>query len=253
MTNASGTIGIASGTFNVKLTTGDYTGTFWDASRSWKVIDTANTSNSNFSFGSLTSTTSLGGQGSFATRLGTGADAGDVFLDWTPSGGNSVTLTSVGSASSPSVTINGSNASYVGAIYDVSPDAATGVLGINAAAAVSPTKPILVALDLEGYSNLATFIASLTAPTGYAMTATDISGSTPGWITSLGGGTDWEVLLSFTATGGSPFDFNWSFSGIQSGTTVDRIAVVPEPTAFGLIGVGAMGMLTGRRRRRSAR
>ncbi|MGC4007482.1 MAG: PEP-CTERM sorting domain-containing protein [Pirellulales bacterium] len=56
---------------------------FWNTSRSWKIIDVAgtavNTGNTNFS----AVTGSLGGTGSFSTRVVTsGGDLGDVFLDY---------------------------------------------------------------------------------------------------------------------------------------------------------------------------
>jgi|GEM_PF-1753904 len=86
MTNAAASLTIASGTLQVKLLAGDYTGAFWNNAQTWKIIDVANTGNTNASFASITSTVGLGGQGAWSTSLGTGGDAGDVFLNWSPLG-----------------------------------------------------------------------------------------------------------------------------------------------------------------------
>jgi len=86
MTNASAALTIASGTLQVKLLSGDYTSAFWNTSKSWKIIDVANTGNTNTTFASITSTVGLGGEGTWSTSLGTVGDAGDVFLNWTPAG-----------------------------------------------------------------------------------------------------------------------------------------------------------------------
>ncbi len=64
-------------------------------------------------------------------------------------------------------------------------------------------------------------------------------------------GNDFEYLFKFNSnpfTGGAGA-VNWSFAA-DAGVIIDRIAVVPEPTTFGLAGLGALGLIAGRRRRR---
>lgn len=114
MTNAAANLTIASGTLQVKLISGDYTGSFWNNPQSWKIINVANTTNTNASFASITSTVALGGQGVWSTSLGTGGDAGDVFLNWSPLGASAnfaiapdspVTLATLKGANSVSSTL----------------------------------------------------------------------------------------------------------------------------------------------------
>ena len=60
----------------------DGSNAFWDSSHSWKIIDTAtNTGGTNFA--SITNPTG----GSFSTSVGTGGDAGDIFLNYSVGGG----------------------------------------------------------------------------------------------------------------------------------------------------------------------
>jgi hypothetical protein len=57
---------------------------FWDASHSWKIVDTAtNTGNTNFA--SLINGTFA--NGTFSTSVGSAADAGDIFLNFSIGGG----------------------------------------------------------------------------------------------------------------------------------------------------------------------
>jgi hypothetical protein len=56
--------------------------TFWDANRSWKIID-ATTNAGSTSFASLLNATFS--NGTFTTSIGTGADLGDIFLTFTAS------------------------------------------------------------------------------------------------------------------------------------------------------------------------
>jgi hypothetical protein len=57
-----------------------------------------------------------------------------------------------------------------------------------------------------------------------------------------------NALIRFNSGLSTSNAFNWDFAA-DPGVTVDRIAIVPEPGAFGLIGAGAMGVLATRRRR----
>lgn len=82
MTGPSATTTISSGTLNVSLTSGASTGAFWDTAESWMIISTANTANSKATLSSITASGLTGGK--FSTSLGSGASAGDVFLNWTP-------------------------------------------------------------------------------------------------------------------------------------------------------------------------
>ena len=71
--------------FSALSTTGPDSGdSFWNSSRSWKIIDVqspaTNPSSTNFSL----ITNSGVGTGSFATTVGSGGDAGDIFLTYTP-------------------------------------------------------------------------------------------------------------------------------------------------------------------------
>jgi hypothetical protein len=58
------------------------THTFWDTNRSWKIVDTT-TNNGSTNFATLLNPMFSGG--SFALALGTGADLGDIFLNFTAS------------------------------------------------------------------------------------------------------------------------------------------------------------------------
>lgn len=60
-------------------------------------------------------------------------------------------------------------------------------------------------------------------------------------------GTGFDILFEFNGNPG-PY-FNWEFSGLSGLTGVDAVAVIPEPTSLGLLGLGAMGLLARRRRR----
>lgn len=61
---------------------------FWNTAHSWKVIDTnSNTGNTNFA--SIVNGTFSGGK-HFTTSVGTGGDAGDIFLNYLPSGSGTI-------------------------------------------------------------------------------------------------------------------------------------------------------------------
>lgn len=82
MNASDGVLTISGGVLNVVLANGDYSDPFWDSSHTWKIIDVANTANTSL-FLEITASGSSE-RGSFGMVLGTGADAGDVLLTWTP-------------------------------------------------------------------------------------------------------------------------------------------------------------------------
>jgi hypothetical protein len=64
-------------------------------------------------------------------------------------------------------------------------------------------------------------------------------------------GANFNYLVQFTTNGlsGGSLAVNWNFAA-DSGVKLDRIAVVPEPGTFGLIGTAVMGLVSTRARRR---
>jgi len=71
-------------------------------------------------------------------------------------------------------------------------------------------------------------------------------------FSTLNGGAyaGFNMLVKFTgAAAANPGALNWDF-GLQPGILVDRVAIIPEPGSLSiLVAVGAMGMLSVRRRR----
>jgi hypothetical protein len=66
-------------TLDLALVAGPGSDPFWNTAHSWKIIDTTtNTGSTNFA--SITNGTF--GSAHFTTSVGTGADAGDIFLNW---------------------------------------------------------------------------------------------------------------------------------------------------------------------------
>lgn len=131
---------------------------------------------------------------------------------------------------SADVTVSGHGGGYEVATYTVPAGEATAgstLVGFNPA---SPSS-VLVALDFSGD---AASIASVISELGLSSSVNAV----------FGAGFDAQITLD-SATGGL---FNLSYDLTGSGVTLSRVAVVPEPTALGLLGLATLPLMTRRRR-----
>jgi hypothetical protein len=222
---------------------------------------TFNTSTAGSYTGSLTfaaNSVAQGGSGLSDASLGNIV----INLSGTVTGGNSIGLTvnggpGLGRTDVGDVTTGGSNGSYETITTTNLSSVTSGyedVLGSYPTPTGNGPAYVLLDLTVPDGGNVQTFLSSLSLDSGsYSIASVDTTSADfltlKNYYDAKFGKTFDGMLIFNPVTGATAgnLDVSWNFT--TAGWGVNAVAVVPEPTSFGLIGVGAMGLLSGRRRR----
>jgi hypothetical protein len=165
----------------------------------------------------------------------------DIKLEGDLAAGSTISLTSspaqtTNVATGDSITVLGASGSYTSEIDELkSASVAKGFAPVSSIGNEAGTDYVMLWTD----GNVTT-IPSLNTNGGTIITSGTIfntlQGAYPGF----------DILISYANFSGTKnVDFDFSSSSVR----VDKIAVVPEPATVGLAGVGALGLLTRRRRK----
>jgi hypothetical protein len=141
------------------------------------------------------------------------------------------------------ITVTGSNGGYTSEVDQLlNPSMNTGNAPIQSIG--DEAGNVYVMAKLAGSAaDITTLLNTLTNDVGAADSQFALLHSA--YDTQFGAG-GFNALFKFANTAG-PKTFNWEF-GTTTGVTVDQLAAVPEPATFGLLGLGALGLLARRRR-----
>lgn len=155
-------------------------------------------------------------------------------------------------------TVTGSNGNYLPGIVDVLPDVNDGHISIDGPfPEMGPPGELWVLADLEGYTSVADFMTSMVLFDDSPTFTYELAGETNFEAMRAKFGSDWEVLLKFqglpAGASNTNMRLNWSFQR-DTGTTVDRLLVIPEPATMFVCVAGILGLVTYRphRSRRAA-
>ncbi len=140
---------------------------FWNSAATWKIIDVSGASTGSFSAPNISLVNATTAQGAFSTAIGTGPDAGDIFLNFTP-GSTSLTWTG-----GPGTWSASGGTSWSGGAWNATKtaifNAGSGVVALG-----DPITANGLQFDVTGYTISGAGANTLSAPTVTVTNAGDV-------------------------------------------------------------------------------